>query len=212
MGMKFTIELQNDFVRFRLQKDNSWRQYAGNEDLIETDFVSTDTTEISRKSNLKGQVKEINGKKYDINPNEWLTKNEQLNYESLIFRQDYPEPPKRKQLIDVIAAGDDDENNCLILNNNGILELIRPIPVDDVNNPSIIVRHEIFIAGNGYVGIEASKDQSYIDELYTSSMEHWLEHLRNHVTQNFSDTPPNRTLEQIRRELKEIRMQWRSEY
>ncbi len=213
--MLFTLELQDIGLCFRLQKDGSWRNCTTDSRLRDTDYTSSDPTDITTRSTAKGSL-ELEGKIYEVDPDQIEFPSEQANLfqASSIFRRKYPMEPDREQLKQVIAAGDDQVNNCLILNANGKFELRQSPPFNQLlNNPFIIVRHETSIQGNGYVGLEASKDDRLIDHMcYWASLEHWKNHLRYHCTQEYSDIPATQTIEEIKRELDKIRIDWVPDY
>lgn len=213
--MLFTLELKFIDLCFRLQKDGSWRKCTTDSRLRDTDYTSSDPTDITTRSTAKGSL-ELEGEIYEVDPHQIEFPSEQANlyHASSIFRREYPEEPDREQLKQVIAAGDDQVNNCPILNANGKFELRQAPPFNQLlNDPSIIVRHETCIQGNGYVGLEASKDNRLIDDLfYWPSLEYWKNHLRHNFTQEYSDTSATQTIEEIKRELDKIRIDWLPDY
>jgi len=171
--MLFTIELTDIGVCYRLQNDGSWRECSEDKKLRETDFTCNDPAEVTQRS-IAPETLEIDGKTYDIDPHRWPTKHDQLHHASTLFRRDYPDEPSIDQLRQIIAQGDDAVSNVLILNVYGQFELRQSPPFNQLlNDPSIIVRHETFVAGNGYVGPEATEDEQHIRELFVDSLEYW---------------------------------------
>lgn len=206
--MLFTIELEDIGICYRLQNDGGWRECSEDKSLKETDFRCDNPAEVTKRS-VAPRTLEICGKIYDIDPHEWPTKHDQLHFGSTVFPRNYPKEPSRDQLIQVIANGDDSVNNVLILNVYGQFELRQSPPFNQLlNDPSIIVRHESFVAGNRYVGPKASKDERYIEELFIDSLEHWKNHLRDGGNQDYSDTPASMSYDEIRHELDELRDNW----
>jgi len=111
------------------------------------------------------------------------------------------------------ADGDDSVNNVLILKVNGQFELRQGPPFNQLlNDPSVIVRHESFNAGNKYIGSEANADDKYIDDLFIDSLEYWKDHLKDGGNQNYSDTYASMSHEEIERELMGIRDNWVSNF
>jgi hypothetical protein len=158
---------------------------------------------------------EINGTVYEVAPDqiEVFGDKKYLSYSSSVFRRIYPKEPTFAQLKSTIASGDDSTHNCLILNVQGNFELRQSPPFNQlINDPSIVVRHETFICGNGYVGPEAAAFDKLMDDLFVSSLEHWKDHLKYHITQEYSDTNTSKTLKQIKGELEDLRKNWKPEY
>ena len=212
--MLFTVELEYIEPIFRLQKDESWREFTSDKKLQESDFTCTAASDVTKHSNNKGML-EINSTEYIIDPDqvEYPSEKKYLYHSSCVFRRDYPEKPILEQLKSTIAAGDDSVNNCLILNVHGKFELKQSPPFNQlINDPIIVVRHETFICGNGYVGPEAAAHDTLMHDLFVSSLEHWKNHLKYHTTQEYSDTHSSKTLKQIQKEMEELRKNWQPDY
>jgi len=212
--MLFTVELSGIGPSFRLQKDGSWREFKHDTKLQEFDFSCSKASEVTKRSNTKGKLK-INDIIYEIEPDivDFPSEKKYLSHTSSVFRQAYPEEPTLAQLKSTIASGDDSVHNCLILNVQGNFELRQSPPFNQlINDPSIVVRHETFVQGNGYVGPEAAEDNRLMNDLFVSSLEHWKNHLKHHRTHEYSDTHATKTLEEIQKELKELRNNWKPDY
>lgn len=128
----------------------------------------------------------------------------------MIFRRDFPDAiPSKEQLRTVIANADDSQINSLILNLNGTFELRERPPFDiHKNDPTVIIRHETFAAGNDYVGLEAAQDVELIDELFCSSLVGWLNHLKFGQTQEYVGFSNRGNSEQIQSEIEHLREKW----
>jgi hypothetical protein len=110
-------------------------------------------------------------------------------------------------------VGDDSVRNALILTVDGRFELKTIPPFQPLaNDPSIVDRHESFPALGGYVGPKAAADEEHVTEYYVSSMEQWVEHLKNHETEEYTDTPPRSSIEAVNHELRNLRSNWRPDY
>ena len=84
--------------------------------------------------------------------------------------------PTKENLIEVIKSGDDSHDNVLVLNLNGSFELINGCggyAVEAEKGRNYVVRCETFFAGNDYVGENASKDDKFIDRLYSWAIRYW---------------------------------------
>lgn len=211
--MLFTLELDDKCLCFRLQKDGEWRDCTRDHTVLKpTDFTTPSPSEIMGKSSRRGQMT-INGRVYDVDPGVWPSEHDPLHHSSSVFRKDYPGEPTQIQLRQVIAGGDDSHHNSLVLNVTGLFELRQSPPFDHlINDPTMVVRHETFVRGNGYVGRAAARHDRLIDDLYESSMEYWKNHLLNHSTQEYSDTPSTESMDQVRKALADIRMNWKPDY
>ena len=70
------------------------------------------------------------------------------------------------QLRDLIAAGDDSHHNKLRITSSREIFLSDIVGLEHLEG--IIGRFETFVAGNGYVGLNAALDQQFIESLYTA--------------------------------------------
>lgn len=70
------------------------------------------------------------------------------------------------QLRDLIAAGDDSHHNQLRITSSREFFLSDIVGLEHLEE--IIGRFETFVAGNGYVGLNAALDQQFIESLYTA--------------------------------------------
>ena len=86
----------------------------------------------------------------------------------------------KNQLIQEIASKKDDRDYRLIVDLNGYFKLIDLDFWND--NMNYVMKIETFDAGNGYVGINASKDMRFIDDLYETALEAWNEHKKTGAT------------------------------
>lgn len=87
--------------------------------------------------------------------------------------------PTKENLIEVIKNGDDSHNNVLVLNLDGSFELLDGTGgfiVEEVKEDNYVVHCETFDAGNDYVGENASKDNEYIDKIYSWALRYWNEY------------------------------------
>ncbi|MBE6067942.1 MAG: protein kinase [Clostridium lundense] len=83
----------------------------------------------------------------------------------------------KQELVDVILGGNDRYNNSLIIDFNGYPKLVRWINNEDIRyTQNYAVRYETFPADKGEVG--DSSNLYYIDQIYVSLLEAWLEHLK----------------------------------
>lgn len=70
------------------------------------------------------------------------------------------------QLRDLIVAGDDSHHNQLRITSSREIFLSDIVGLEHLEG--IIGRFETFVAGNGYVGLNAALDQQFIESLYTA--------------------------------------------
>lgn len=207
--MIFTVELRESIGRsFRLQKDGTWRKLGRDYSLLESDFQTSNPSEVANRTPYDTEL-EIEGALYKISPTSGKF-GEILSGGSRVYRKKFPDVmPSKEQLRAVIAAGDDEQTNSLILNLEGQFEL-RQRPAFDIhiNDPTVVVRHETFAAGNDYVGLEAAQDDDHINGLFLSSLEGWLSHLITGQMQEYSNLPRSRSYEQIREEIESLRSKW----
>lgn len=188
--IKFYIDIFHDYERkYRLREDGTYRQLDNDFSLISGDFVSENPVAIRNHIDVDTTIK-INGGSYPLNPTSG-TLGEVDRFHTYVYvkREVKPELPSLEQLTQVIESGDDRRSNILILNVLGKFEL-RDMRSMDYRDPTIILRYESFIAGNGYIGSEAAKDENFIHSLYSTALEEWRDHLKtgrvNHYRDDFS--------------------------
>lgn len=185
--MKYYLQLETDNKYFRLQKDETWRLLE-NIKIEESDFLTSEENDIIKIQKVNSTIN-LDGNDWKLNPtSSTLFADDSVDYEVYTKREIKPSIPTKEQLIDVIANGDDKKNNTIILKTNGIYEIREIQNIDlTIKYPTIVVRNETFIAGNGYIGKEASQDESFVNDIYTESLEYWLIHLEKGKTNMFSD-------------------------
>jgi len=206
--MIFTVELEGIGRSYRLQRDGKWRRLGNDYSILESDFRTSTPSEVTNRTPYSTEI-ELEGVLYKISPTIGKA-GEVLSGNSKVYRREFPGViPSKEQLRAVIASGDDEQTNSLILNLQGQFEFRQRPPFDiNKNDPTVVIRHETFAAGNEYVGIEAAQDEAHIDELFTSSLEGWLAHLQTGNTQEYSDSPSMKSAEQLLRELELLKSQW----
>jgi len=214
--MLYTIDLRGDWVSYRLQRDGSWRRCANPSELSATDFTTASSTEASSRMVLdRGETITLEGTTYVVEPRTWTysTENRPVTYASLVFRREYPVSPKRSQLVSTIAAGDDSEMNTLVLSVNGNFDLRQTFscPLRGSHDPSVVMWREAYVSDGHWVGIDASKDDAFIDDEFRTAMECWLEHLQHHETHRYVDMYSG-SLQHIETALDEVERNWHPAY
>jgi len=205
--MIFTVELSGMMNRYRLQSDGGWRKLQNDFSLLESDFRTPDPSEVTRRTpyGCKIVIEDI---KYKVSPTRGNV-GEILGGKSMLFRREFPDVPSIDQLRAELAGGDDSKNNSLILNLNGVFELRQRPPFDiHRNDPTVILRHETFAAGNEYVGPDAAQDDQLVGEVYRGSLTGWLNHLKSGQTQDYIGFLAGTDYEPILGEIKKLREQW----
>lgn len=213
--MLFTLEIENP-LDLRLQLDGSWRIISEDRAIMDFDFATEDIEEIKSKSQ-KGLCFEFEGKTISIGSDKNVVMHENylnLSFTSSIFRKLFPNNPNYNQMIQAISCGNDSYNNTLILNIFGDFELRRDLNGGIVgNDPSIVARHDPFLAGNGYVGLKALQGRrDWLEDLYRTSLKYWKDHFVSHRTQEHVNHIVDDRLEDIRRDLEKIKETWLPEY
>lgn len=85
----------------------------------------------------------------------------------------------RDELVELIKNGDDNYDNQIRVTEDGYVYLSRSVGADDIEG--LRFRFETLDAVNGYVGVEASKDESYIDDLYRGLVNCWQTNKRGYI-------------------------------
>ncbi|WP_289035200.1 hypothetical protein [uncultured Flavobacterium sp.] len=185
--MKYYLQLQKANEHFRLQIDNTWRKLSDSV-ILENDFLTADPDFILSAHEKDSGILSNTASNIESPSYTRIFSDNMHFFHVFVIRDLKPDTPSRDQLVSVIGNGNDDLTNLLILNTSGIYE-VRDIDTFNLNlkYPSIVVRSEAFIEGNGYVGKEASEDVSFIDRLYNDTLECWLIHLEKGITNMYSD-------------------------
>lgn len=77
----------------------------------------------------------------------------------------------REQLVELIKNGDDSVHNQIRVKRDGTIFLSQIVGAEDISG--LRFRFETFDAGNGYVGVDAAADDTYINGLYRGLKESW---------------------------------------
>ncbi len=77
----------------------------------------------------------------------------------------------REQLVELIKNGDDSVDNQIRVKSDGTVFLSQVVGAEDIDG--LMFRLESFDAGNGYVGVDAAADDTYINGLYRGLKESW---------------------------------------
>lgn len=205
--MKFYIQLENGHNFFRLKKDERWERidYKDRNKTSDEDYLTNDYTDFKNIVTENSSVN-IENEVWTVNPSDKNKDNSNILLSSiLIKREEFPKVPEIDQLIYVIANGNDLNNNTVVLKSDGNFELFENYN-HVVNNPNVIVRTETFIAGNDYVGKEASKDLAHISSIYRASLEDWYSHLKTNNTNYFGELDHgSETIEELREKIELLR-------
>jgi len=212
-GIFYSINLDTIGKSFRLQRAIKWRDSTKKQELLKRDYVTQDPNDIIKKQ-VKNTSVAISGKKYSVEPVVFnLAKaTTTLHYQALVYRKLFPEIPSLNQLQKAIHDGNDREYNCLVLNVYGEFELRQPKNYNNMyQDPTVVVRHEISVPGNGYVGPEAAKDTEYVETQYRTSLYFWNKHLKSYKTNYFIDMDVSKSIKQIVAEMEIIEAEWKSQ-
>ena len=75
------------------------------------------------------------------------------------------------QLKELISAGNDNVSNQIRVSENGVVYLSQAVGADCLEG--VKFRFETFDAGNGYVGKNASEDETYLKSIYNTIKKNW---------------------------------------
>lgn len=78
-----------------------------------------------------------------------------------------------KNIRRLIASVDDSTHTQLRVNKEGIAYLSKPPLIGNVGIDNLAFCFGTWIAGNGYVGTEASKDDSWVNNVFNMLKENW---------------------------------------
>jgi len=198
--MYFTIEA---FVlgtgNFRLQTDGAFRESTSNV-TGKSDFTAQILSAAYERIRALGNQVTVAGQTMPCNPSEMKLGDPVAHVAPTVHRQHVPSRPSRDQLILAIKRGDDRENNSLLIDLDGNFVVRSHSTLNRVEE-DFAVRHESFIAGNDFVGEDASRAVKHIDELYRLMLAGWLHHLKSGEVGHYVDTPSGRSLDDLLAEI-----------
>jgi hypothetical protein len=183
--MRYTINIESAAWsnNFRLTSEREWTRCNDSSLLSPNDYWTTSIADIIGRQERDITI-EIDGEEFEIDPDSGTDfgNENQLHYRVYGFRQEYPNPPDENQLLRVLFNGDDSVRNILVLQTDGLFYLLRQDQIlDDIVNPSYIVKCEAFQPGNGFVGptIADNNIRNYVQNLFKMAVSHWVSHLRD---------------------------------
>ena len=181
----YTIDASTRFYKeFRLTSISTWRELDGYPGISSDDhivFDSKDTLDYYKEG-----VVSMGGETYRANPKELNFSDQYVVFIYPVFhRFEVPRKFSMQEMREVIASGDDSELNSLVLDLNGRFSFMNTNLA--MRNPNVAVRNEAFAPGNGYVGVGASEDRSFVGETYLGMLEGWLTHLKTGKLEVFVD-------------------------
>jgi len=218
--MKFRIEAQlnSGLKRYRLQTDGSWRRMSSalsknypelcrdddpspNDQLYDTLldaglFIGT----LSDKLKIDGQVYPIK----DLEGGTLQELHARANVQPMVYRLTKPRRFTPDEIKAVIANGNDNINNALTLDLEGHVVLQQFSTKLLSNCLPIAVRLRAFCAGNDYVGLEAAKDNSHIQEQYIALLEGWTTHLMTGELNIMPEWEYTKSVEELWKEVDDI--------
>lgn len=204
-----------DLKQFRLQSNGSWRECARTDPLSKKDFRTEDASDILAKWGEDSAI-EIGGVTYRLEPNEdffsdHIEKLETtLYFDVRVLRRDFPSPPSKRQLIDLIGQADLDDYASLIADINGEYEF-HTVPVVR-QDPSIVVWHSCVNPDDDLLVHESDYHGEAVDQYHADTLAAWIKHLNEGRVQQHSDTETRDPIGKLEAELEALRAQWRPQY
>lgn len=208
--MIFTVDarVKLGIERWRLQRDGNWRPLGDDLNINgQKDWTTRNVNDTKPYCQSDIEVN-LGPTTYKANPSQHLMGEELVTVEAAVHRLTKPHKFTIKELRDVIRNGDDNRNNILIIDLGGSFSLREFIP-GIIHDPEIAVRHEAFIAGNGYIGEAASRDNRFIKQIFLSMLNGWIMHLRTGEVNIFIDYATTKTEAELLEELDKINAQLR---
>lgn len=76
-----------------------------------------------------------------------------------------------QDIADLLASGDDSTHTQLRVSQDGKAYLSKDIGNDNLNG--VALRFETWLAGNGYVGTDASNDTEFVTRIFNALQNNW---------------------------------------
>lgn len=211
VSMVYTVDLKRLLDLWRLREDGQWRTVqAGDLEPKPGDKVISDPWRLAsyRAPNM---VITVGGQEVTVNEPQWPGSGYDVKLR--LHRTERPAIPSEEEMLDVIRQGDDRRNNVLALGVDGHFHLFdrheRRGPFDIVSDPTIAVRMETFVAGNGYIGRKSvQKNREWWHKNYLDYLACWTTHLLTGEVNIYDDLGADQGEEEIMRELHEAMAQW----
>lgn len=203
--MRYYLELApiHGEPTYRFQSDRTWRKVSRGEALRETDYTTPNAWEILELQR-RDQVLTIDGQNHHVERSggEFFETRNDLYYNTVLSRSGETPRPSFDQMMEVIGKADDRYANRLVLKVNGKFEVRNCERDEDTfRDPSVVVRHESWSGGGGYVGAKAASDPDYYKRDFTDSMSAWKHHLKSGKCNVYCDLHTDEKLEDIEKEL-----------
>jgi hypothetical protein len=208
-----------EYEKYRLLKSGGWRACEDGSALDKDDFITFNKKEIIKLQQNIDKIY-VDGIEKAVG-SQWNSPfDDYLDFNVYAFRNDYPDPPDRKQLENVLKERDKSRTNILVLKVDGSFELYAPSQLKaGIMDPGIVLQYDAyyFNNGNGYANNIPQRRSyaDYVDDLYSTGIFYWKEHL---ITKNIHYTPGSfkvYTLDQLLdvfSELNQIRDHWVSDF
>lgn len=210
----YTIEAEERYNLFRLQRDGSWRARDRKDVVLQENDFSTRSVAVAA-----GRAEQFD--RITLDGSDFPTKSPLgrsladriADVTSCALRDRFPETPTLAQLDAVIRTGDDSRTQSLVLTVDGQFELWELDDIDlSVNNPFIVCRHEAFGFGNEYKGNHAAaNDTTFLEDIFAPSLASWVRHLESGQTQDFIDYNDSRSSE-VLTQLSELARTWQPHF
>lgn len=95
-------------------------------------------------------------------------------------------PFTKDELVIAIRNGNDLQDNSVVVTLDGKIQVVA-LDVAQQNPNQYAVRHETFNAGNDYVGLDASEDETHIDGTFENLVKAWNKHIRTGTTSVYAN-------------------------
>ena len=206
--MRFVLQLNGSLAtpQLRFQKDGLLRKLDHDISLHESDFTTELASDIARVKMDKSTLV-FEGVTYKLCEVFHTCPGElELKYTSLVFRREFPAVPNKHQLVEAIRDADESQNSILVLEVDGRFALRKSPPWDATLMP--------LLWSQRFTRRASPPSESSISGLYVSALEHWIDHLRNHKTQDLSDgsSITGQNENQLIAELRLIAASWKGDY
>jgi len=208
-----------EYEKFRLTREGEWRRCENSSTLLSKDYVSIHCAELVRLQRsidkvIIGEVEKAVGAQWNSPFDDYL------DFNVYAFREEYPDPPDRLQLEEVLKKRDKYKTTILILKIDGRFELCSPASIrTGIIDPNVILQYDAyyFNNGNGYAHNLPKRKSfaDYVDDIYSTGVFYWKEHL---LTKTLHYTPGSfkvYTLDQLLdvfAELNRIKGGWESDF
>lgn len=158
-----------------LEKSGEFKE-LGNREPKDINELKVFPNYLQAKKSVEGKIITYKDKKFKAFSSDGSISAPYIHIESYRIRKPSKSFFTKEDVRKVISMGNDQYNNKLVVDEDGNVLLAQD---QIVKEGFVVLNGDTFIAGNDYVGLEASKDDEFIENEYERLLSAWELHLES---------------------------------